>query len=95
MVCTPFFMPNDSEILLSSAEHRAIAVAVVNELFLRGMLPPRPDPVLTFAEAMALARKRSADAFYSWDKKFGPTSCGHGRYSRERIERALDRESRR
>lgn len=72
-----------------------IAAAIVNCLRQAGLFTARPAPVLTLAEATVFVKKRSSRAFYNWDRKFGPCSCGQGRYSRERLERGLEREARR
>lgn len=71
-----------------------VAELVVARLIEIGAVTPRPAAILTLKEALAVAKKNSEDAFYRWDAKFGPTSCGHGRYSRARIERALEKEAR-
>lgn len=49
--------------------------------------------VLTKSQAMALVSKKTDSAFGDWDKVFGPCACGHGRYSREKLQRGLKRES--
>ena len=73
---------------LTDEDVEAIAQRVV-ELLDHG----RPPAVLNLREAMKLAGRGSCSAFHRWNDKFGPVECGHGRFSRERIERALLRES--
>lgn len=49
--------------------------------------------VLTKRQAMALTGKTSDTAFDAWNATYGPCACGHGRYSREKLQRGLKRES--
>lgn len=82
---------------LAPADISAIAVQVAELFFARygaAIGGQRPAAVLSLDEAVKFAGKRSRSAFQRWNKRFGPCDCGHGRYSRERLERALDRESR-
>lgn len=70
-----------------------LADLVVARLIEKGVFIPRPPPVMTLAEAKEFVKRPSTSAFRRWDERFGPTSCGHGRYSRERLERGLEREA--
>lgn len=74
---------------------RETARLVLEELTTAGAITPRPRAVLTLDEAVAYSGKGSRSAFQRWNAKHGPCDCGHGRYSRERLDRALDREARR
>lgn len=71
-----------------------VADALLAKLTAAGLFTPRTAPVLTLEEAMAFVKKGSVRSFYRWDRKFGPCACGQGRYSRERLERGLEREAR-
>ncbi len=53
-----------------------------------------PD-VLTRAEAMAYTKRNSTTAFCMWCRKWGVKAGIRGRYSRQRLDVALDREARR
>jgi hypothetical protein len=77
--------------ILTSEDHAAIADLVVAKL---GAIR-RPSPVLTRTEAIAHVGKKSDSAFDAWCQKMSVTACaGRGRYSRARLDRALDLESR-
>lgn len=53
---------------------------------------PTPE-VLTLAEAVAYTKRPSAWAFYQWARRWRVKSKTRGRYSRQDLDRALERES--
>lgn len=52
------------------------------------------EVVLTRAEAMAYVKRHSEGAFSDWCRRWGVYAAIRGRYSRQRLEVALDREAR-
>jgi len=80
---------------MSAPTAHEVADLVIEKLIAIGAVTPRPAAVLTLAEAMALTKKGCDESFYKWARKWASdASCGHGRYSRERIERGLEKEAR-
>lgn len=51
--------------------------------------------VLTRAEAMAYVKRNSPAAFCEWCQKWGVKAASRGRYSRQRLDIAIDKEARR
>lgn len=52
------------------------------------------SPVVSLEDAMVLTRCRSQSAFYRWASAHRIKPCGAGRYSREKIMKALRKECR-
>lgn len=50
-------------------------------------------PILTTAEAVALANIGSESAFYRWAKTWGVCSSGGNRWPRQRIQKGLEKEA--
>jgi hypothetical protein len=56
--------------------------------------PAETQEVLTRTEAMHYVKKRSEGAFCEWCQRWGVKPRQRGRYSRTRLDLALDRERR-
>jgi hypothetical protein len=54
---------------------------------------PSTGSMLTLAEAIAYTKRPSAWAFYKWARLWRVKSKTRGRYSRQDLDRALERES--
>lgn len=52
-------------------------------------------PVLPLELAIQYAGKRSESAFYRWCEKWNVVPCDTGRFSRTRLDQALNQESKR
>jgi hypothetical protein len=55
--------------------------------------PPRNDRILTLDEAKAYTKHTSDSAFYRWASRWRVTSAVNGRFAREFLDRALEREA--
>lgn len=76
--------------ILTAEDHSAIAAQVVAQL---GEIR-RPSPVLNRDEAMKHTGRFSSSAFHRWCQKMSVSPSAHGRYSRARLDKALDLEAR-
>jgi hypothetical protein len=81
---------------LDAEDHAAIAAEVV-ALLREQPLPAVADlggDVLTREEAKLLVKRSSEGAFCAWCRRWGVHAKIRGRYSRQRLEVALEREAR-
>ena len=74
---------------LTAEDHRAIAVQVVELL----RAPAATEDVLTRPEARAYVKRPSEGAFCEWCQKWGVSPRSRGRYSRAKLDLALEREA--
>jgi len=77
--------------MISTEDIEAIARRVVE---LQAEQSMRNERVLTRAEARAYVKRESEAAFHDWCKRWRIKAAVHGRYSRDQLDLALERESR-
>lgn len=84
-----------SEILAELRSLRAEHDATRTEIAALRVLinSPQPRPTLSLEEAIIHVGVKSASGLYTWCRKWGVKSCGHGTYSRAALNRGLERQS--
>lgn len=74
--------------------HESVAELTAEVRRLKQMIAsPTPCPILSVEESMGLTGHQSRQAFYDWCRKWNVVAASHGRWSRVRLSRALDSES--
>lgn len=76
--------------ILEIVERTAVRVVQMQ----RDASMPRSERILTRAEARAFVKRQSEAAFCDWCKKWRVRPANRGRYSRDQLALALDREAR-
>lgn len=79
--------------MISEQDIEAIARRVVE--LQRQTTLPQSERILTRSEARAYVKRHSEAAFCDWCKKWRIKPFSRGRYSRDQLDLALERESRR
>lgn len=78
---------------LDPEDHQAIAACVVDMLRAQPLPAEQTTDVLTRDEAKAFVKRASEGAFSDWCRRWGVHAAIRGRYNRQRLQIALQREA--